>query len=404
MFYCCRFFMRNFFSFNFLSRLMHGRYYGLVAADSLRNVALSMIAFFVPLYLLEKGYSFFYVGFYYLFFYAACIFAHFYLIRIINRIGIKRGLVISYLADIAFYVILSNYDLISGQSGKILFLALLFIPSIIATVSYWTAHHVYFFIASHSRHEGKKLGFLYSIPNALGIVSPFLGGALITCFGFEATFLVSILLMSLASFVIFMSKDVSVEMDCKIGQALDLKRDDKNWLFFIDGANYFVSGLIWPMYMFVMSINFLSIGFVYIFCNIGYSASCLISGKLIDKKGSRNLGRIGAVGHAATLALRAFTRSVFSMSTVLVFGGIFGAMMQVSLDSGFYKHSHENFGSALMNREFYMHLGRVFMILLFLFCLMLFSARHSLMIVLLCAALLTFVLNFFIKKDKVIIE
>lgn len=396
--------MRKFFTLHFFNHIIHGRYYGLVIADSLRNIALSMITFFVPLYLIEKGYSVACVAVYYLCFYIASIGAHYFLLKIINRIGVKRGLVISYVAEICFYVILSNYEKISAMAGGIKFLVILFVPAVIAIVTYWTAHHIYFFIASHSHNEGKKLGLLYSIPNALGIFTPFLGGFLITFFGFKATFLVSIVLLSIASFVLFLSKNIVAEIDCKLNKILDFKADAKNWIFFIDGANYFSSGLIWPIYMFVMSINFLSIGFIYIFCNIGYSVSCLVAGKISDRAGVRKMGRIGAVGHAATLILRAFTKSVFGMSTVLAFGGIFAAFMQISLDSGFYKHSHANIGSAMMNREFYMHLGRITMVLLFLFCLLIFEVRTSLMIILVVAGSLTFVLNYFIKKDKTIIE
>lgn len=396
--------MRRHISFEHIRHMIHGRYYGLVIADSLRNIALSMITFFVPLYLIGKGYSVFCVAVYYLCFYITCIVAHYFLLKIINRIGVKRGLVISYFAEICFYVILSNYEKISALAGGIKFLAILFVPAVIAIVTYWTAHHIYFFIASHSHNEGKKLGLLYSIPNALGIFTPFLGGFLITFFGFKATFLVSIVLLSIASFVLFLSRNITADVDCKLDKILDFKSDKKNWIFFIDGANYFSSGLIWPIYMFVMSINFLSIGFIYIFCNIGYSISCLIAGKISDKTGVRTIGRIGAIGHAATLILRAFTRSVFGMSTVLAFGGIFAAFMQVSLDSGFYKHSHANIGNAMMNREFYMHLGRITMVSFFLFFLLIFDIRTALMIILVIAGSLTFVLNYFIKKDKAIIE
>lgn len=396
--------MRKFFSLHFINHLIHGRYYGLVIADSLRNVSLSMIAFFVPLFLLEKGFSIFNVAFYYLGFYVACIFAHYFVLKIINFIGVKRGLMISYLSEICFYIILCNYENISALVGNNLYLAILIIPAISAIVTYWTAHHIYFFVASHARHEGRKLGLLYSIPNALGIFAPFLGGFLITVFDFEITFFVSVILLILASFVLSLSKNIIAEIDIKIEKVFDFNSDAKNWIFFVDGAKYFTSGIIWPIYMFVMSISFLSIGFIYIFCNFGHSAACYIAGKINDNNGSRKIGRIGAIGHSFTLAARAFTANVLSMSTTLFFGGIFSALLQVSLDSGFYKHSHANIGSAMLNRELYMHLGRITMILIFILCLLAFNLKIALMIIMIITAVLTFMLNFFIKKDNSIIE
>ena len=392
------------FSCHTIKHAIHNRYYDLVIADTLRSAALSMVTLFVPLFLLEKGYVIAIIAIYYLCFYILSIIAHYVLLKVINRIGIKKSLVISYTAKIIFCVVLYNYEKLTGVFGDNFYFLFLLISSVVAVVFYWTAHHIYFFSSSHAKNEGAKLGLLYAIPSILAIFTPFLGGFLITVFGFKLTFIISIILLILASFVLFLSKSIKAQVNIQTDKIFDFSCDNKNWIYFVEGIDFFVAGIIWPVYMFFMSISFLSIGFIYIFANAANAASCYISGKISDKIGTRTLGRAGVITHAISLVLRAFSEKVFSMSIILTLGGLSSAAMQVSLESAFYKHSHKNIGSAIMNRELYMHLGRIFMVLFFLFCLLVWSIYVSLVITMLLAAFIVFMSNFIIKRDKVIIE
>ncbi|MCK4539680.1 MFS transporter [Candidatus Parcubacteria bacterium] len=392
------------FNYHIIRHAIHNRYYDLVIADTLRSAALSMVALFVPLFLLKKGYEIGAIAVYYLCFYILSTIGHYVLLKVINKIGIKKSLIISYAAEIIFCVVLYNYEKISVAFGDNFYFLFLIIPAVVAVVFYWTAHHIYFFVSTHVKNEGVKLGFLYAIPAILTIFTPFLGGFLITTLGFKLTFVVSAILLIFASAVLFLSKSIKARVDIQTDKIFDFYRDNKNWIYFVEGVDYFAAGIIWPIYMFFMSISFLSIGFIYIFANIAYVVSCYVSGKISDKIGTRNLGRAGVIGHAASLALRAFSERVLSMSIALTLGGLFTGAMQVSLESAFFKHSHKNIGSAIMNRELYMHLGRIFMVLLFLFCLLIYNIHISLVFILLFSAFATFMLNFVIKKDKIIID
>lgn len=396
--------MRTVFHHQNLKRIIHSRYYDLVIADILRNFAFAMISLFIPLFLIEKGFSVYQVLFFYLFFYIFSVIGHYLLLKTIHWIGIKQGLIISYFAEIVVYFILYNYGLIISVSGEVLYLAVLFVPFVLASIFYWTSHHIYFFVSSHSHNEGRKLGLLYSIPNLLVVFAPFTGGAIITFAGFKLAYLVSMMLLLLASVALLQSRKIEVDIKVSFDKILDVYQNNKNWIYFIDGANYFATALVWPLYMFFAAINFLSMGIVYIFSNVFYSLSCFFGGRISDKIGVRKLGRIGALGHSVSLVLRAFSESLASMSFALSAGGAFGGMMHISVDSGFYKHSHENIGSAIMNREIYMHSGRIFLLAILMFGIYLFGVKSGIVIVFLFAAFLTFILNFFIKKDKSIID
>ena len=186
------------FNYHTLKHAIHNRYYDLVIADTLRSASLSMVSLFVPLFLLEKGYAINIIAFYYLVFYTLSIFGHYFLLKVINKIGIKNSLVISYVADIIFCVVLYNHENLAGAFGNNFYFLFLLVPAIIAIVFYWTAHHIYFFVSTQIKDEGAKLGFLYAVPTVLAIFAPFLGGFLITNFGFNLTFIASAILLTFA--------------------------------------------------------------------------------------------------------------------------------------------------------------------------------------------------------------
>ncbi len=387
-----------------LARMIRNRYYDLVLADTLRYIALALISLFVPIFLLKLNYSIFVIAVFELGVFIGSIIFHFILLKNINKIKVKRAMIFSYLADIIFYLFLYNASLIMDAWGPYSLLLILSFINIIASTFYWTAHHIYFFNSSDAKNGGRLLGILNSIPVAIGVISPFLGGVLISNFGFHITFFISILLLILASIVLLFSRGIEADIYINIEKVFDFNYDIKNWIYFIEGLNYVATVFIWPIFMFVMAIKIISMGLIYLFANMAYSIFTYFGGKISDQHGSRLIGRIGSVGHSLSLVFRALSENVLMMSFSVTLGGFFGSLMHVALDSGFYKHSHEYQGSAIMNREMYMHLGRISLVLLFLFTLLFLEAKTALMVIIFFAAFLTFILNFIIEKDKSIID
>jgi len=387
-----------------LTRIIHNRYYDLIIADTLRYIALALISLFVPIYLLKLNYSIFIIAIFELILFIGAIVFHFILLKNINKIQVKRAMIISYIMDIVFYLFLYNSEIFINKWGPYFFLGILSFINIISSTFYWTAHHIYFFNSSDEKNGGQRLGMLNAVPVAIGVVSPFLGGVLISKYGFHVAFFISVLLLVLASLALLFSRGIKANIYIDIKKVFDFNYDIKNWIYFIEGLNYVATVFIWPIFMFVMAIKIVSMGLIYLFANTAYSILTYLGGKISDQHGSRLIGRIGSVGHSLSLVLRALSENVLMMSFSVTLGGFFGSLMHVALDSGFYKHSHEKQGSAIMNRELYMHLGRISLIFLFLFLLLFFEARLALIFILFFAAFLTFILNFIIQEDKSIID
>jgi MFS family permease len=387
-----------------LSRIIHNRYYDLIIADTLRYIALALISLFIPIYLLEIGYSIFTIAVFEIGLFVGSIFFHFIILSNINRIKVKRSMILSYLADILFYVLLYNSADLINLLGSYKFLLILVLVHVMASTFYWTAHHIYFFNSSNSKNGGEKLGLLKSIPVAIGVISPFLGGVLITVYGFHIAFFVSVLLLILASIGLFFSKGIHAEFKIVKSKVFDFNYDIKNWIYFIEGFDYTAATFMWPVFMFVMAVKIVSMGIIYFFANTAYSIITYIGGKFSDRHGVRKIGRIGVIGRGLSLIIRSFSKTVPGMTFALIIGGSFGSLIHIYLDYGFYMHSREHQGSAIMNRELYMHLGRMTLVFFLLFLMMFWSARISLMIAMITAGFLDIILNFIIKRDKNIID
>lgn len=381
-----------------LSRFLKDKYNDLLIADTFRLVALSMISLFIPIFLLEIGYTMMEVVLMELGFFVGAVSFHYYTLSQLSKWGIKRTLVVSYLSNIILYLVLFYAKTLIVDFGKVNVLILIAILNIIPSVLYWSAHHVYFLKSTTNENQGEKLGLLLSIPALAGIASPFLGGILITNFDFKGAFLVSMVLLIIASVALFFSEDIDVDISLNFKEVLDLHRMKKNIIFFIDGFGYCAVGFIWPILLFFLSVQLISMGFLYLFSNAFYAAVSYLGGKKTDKGEAGKVGSWSAVGHGFSMIFRAISTTVIAMTTFQTMGGVFGGLLHVVIDAEFFKNTNKNYGSAIMNREFYMHMGRIFLIFLLILLLSYFPVKISLIVALILSGLVTFLLSVIMRK------
>jgi len=382
-----------------LSKFLHNKYNELVIADTFRLVALSMISLFVPIFLLETGFSIVEIIYMELGILFGSMILHYFVLRIMPVWGVKRTLILSYILNIVLYISMFYVDILVGDFGRYFFLVVVAVFNIVPSVLYWSAHHIYFLKTTKSENEGRKLGILMSVPSFVGIISPLVGSVLIEGYSFQLAFLVSAVLMMIASGVLFFSDDIKTESDMCVGRIFDFGRMRKNLIFFVQGVSHIATGFVWPILLFYSKVHLISIGFLYLFSNAFYSIVSYLGGKKSDAGKAKKLGRIGAMGHGFSMIFRALSTTIISMTTFQAMGGIFGGLLHVVLDSSFYKNSHKDMTNAVMNRELYMHFGRIFVVILFLVLLSFFSVIKTLVSLLVLSGVITFLLSMVIIDD-----
>lgn len=387
-----------------LTKFLSNKYNELLVADVFRLLSLSMISIFLPIYLLGINFSISAVVWMELSMFVLIIFAHYYVMKKIGDWGIKRTLVVSYLLNVVFYVALYYSDVLISDFGKLFFVLVIIALNVSTTSLYWSAHHLYFISSTKVKNQGGKLGLLVGLPTFVGIIGPFMGSVLITEFGFKEAFVVSGFFMSIASIVLFFSDDIKVKIKLDIKKIFDVKNRAKNTVYVMQGISYAATGFIWPVLLFYLGIKLISMGLLYLFSNTAYAAVSYLGGISADKNGNMKIGRIGAIGHGLSLILRTLSSTIALLTTFQTMGGVFGGLMQVALNTGFYKYSHKDVGNSIMNREMYMHFGRIFTVLAFLLALPFATIEGALIFVLILAGISVFSLIIFIKKGNLIVD
>ena len=384
-----------------LSDVLKNKYNDLVVADTFRLLALSMVSLFVPIFLLDFGYSIYAVCMFELMIFVGSLIVHFLVARNISFFGVKKTMIVSYIFNVLFYLVLFYSDILAEDFGGNTFLVFLAFLDIVALSFYWTSHHVYFLSVTEMKSGGKKLGILLAIPNMIGIAGPFLGSVLITSVGFKGVFLISSILLVVAAYVLSFSKNIVTAVKVNLKDVLDFKGLRKNLIFVIQGTSYVATGFAWPLLLFFMSIKLISMGLLYLISGVVYSTVSYLGGKKTDTKGnSKKISQMGAIGQGFSLIFRSLSTTILGMTVFQTLGGFFGGLLHVSLDSCFYRHSHKNVGSAIMNRELYMYIGRIMMIIVFLAALSSFTVTESLIFVLMISGVFLFLLNLIVKNDS----
>lgn len=387
-------------------KFLQDKFNDLLLADTLRTVAMSMISIFIPIFLIEQGFAVKDVALLMLGFYIGSIFLHWLTLSVIEDLGVKNTMIVSYIANIVLYGFLFNYELMLTGLGHAYFLLIILILELMSQVFYWTSHHVYFMCSTNGEESGSKLGLLVAVPALVGIVSPFVGSLIITDYGFEGAFLVSGLMMIAASAALFFSSDIKARIRLRIGRIFDLGRMRKNILLYVDGIGYAGSSFYWPLLMFVQSVQIISMGFLYLFSNIAYAVISYMSGRVCDKTGIKRAGRIGAVGWGITIVIRSFVSSIAMMTIFQTLGGLFGGLYHTALDADFFKGGHEHIGNVIMNRELYMHAGRATLTIAFLILLLYFGVKTALAVTLIISGTATILVsraihsrNFYVESE-----
>jgi len=289
--------------------------------------------------------------------------------------------------------------------GGIYFLFMVGFLNVLAVGLYWIAHHIYFINSIKKEEVGSKLGIISCIPVVAAVASPFLGSVLITNFSYNIAFLVSVILLLIASFILFFSKNIkNIKIDLNIDKIIDKKNKNKNIIFVIQGLGHAATGFVWPLLLFYLSVKLISIGILYLFSNIAYAYIGYWSGKNTDKNGSYKIVKIGAAGHGASMILRAFVSSFVSITAFQTMGGIFGGLLSISLDSGFFRWSTNDIANRIMNREVYLHIGRFSSIILLVPLIFWQGPIYALISILVFSGITTFLLSLFVVKDEKLVN
>lgn len=253
--------------------------------------------------------------------------------KIITKIGIKHSMLVSVPFIFLYYLGLWHIDKLGS------FFAVLIPLAVAHGLFYWTAFHIDFARFSELKNRGRQLSYRHTTAALAAAVSPFAGGVMIMHFGYPALFGVVLVLLFVSMLPLFFSKEVhehyTDSFQKAYGEMFQKKYKNKVIAFAAEGSEVMTQSIIWPIFLFILAINYSAIGAISSFAFLGGVIFALFMGRVIDKRGSSKIFVLGSWLNAFTWPIKMFVtvpmgaffvntlHHIIRLTALLPFGALF---------------------------------------------------------------------------------
>lgn len=321
---------------------------------AIKSFALSMISLFIPIFLLNLGYSLTNVLIYYAILNATHALFVIPATKISSTYGFKHSIFYSIPILIIFYLGLYTLE---QFHWSIYLLAIIFG---INNALYWIGYHVDFSIFSDKKERGEEVGIAKIITSVFRVLGPIIGGLILTFLSFQTLFVVVSILLASSTIPLFFSKDIHQPVPISI-KAIFKGQKIKDALVFIGhGIESGVSLVIWPIFIFFAILNnFALLGIVSSLSLLLSLLFIFIISRFSDVRRKLVL-KIGAILNTIIWGVRFFVNTTFQVFIVNSFYGISQTLISIPFDALSYDKANEsNVVRFIMFREIIIQAGRV---------------------------------------------
>ncbi len=375
----------------------------LYMSKAIMMVGTGLLGMFIPIFLYELfdnnfQYVMFYFGGGYLLYALTLGFG----VKVLNKIGFKSALRLSSLVGVLIYLILYFID----KSNVLYLIPATVIVGTIYRIFYWTPFRTDFTKFSRKGDFGKELSMFGATADIIGIFAPIAAGFIIVRFGFNALFVVAMLIYLMSAIPYSMLPKTYEKFTWSYGQTWK-KLFSREWrrdliAFFAEGAENVVGIAVWPIFIFdIFQGNYLKVGAMASMVVAVIVVLQLFVGKYIDKKKNQDrVLRYGSMFYALGWIFKIFIVTTFHVFVADVYHRLtqiftktpFLAMTyEIAADQGRYVDEYT------VLRDIALNLGRVVMIM----AVIIISAFFAVQWAFVFAAIAALLFNF-LKKREVI--
>jgi MFS family permease len=208
---------------------------------------------------------------------------------------------------------------------------------------FWMAFHDEFSILSKTRKVGKEVGVYRALTIGTRVLGPIMGALIITLYGFNALFILIIVLTLIGLFPLFLTKDIKTKQPFSLKKCFIGKKTPLKIPFIAYGASTFSTVWLWPLLVFLFIPAFLELGLFGTVINAITVIGVIIIGFRADKINKKKLVKTGSVLFSLTLIIRAFVVTVVQALSIWVMGALTWPLLDVPFEALTYaKSKHLN--------------------------------------------------------------
>jgi len=306
----------------------------LYVSMTLKSLALSLIAIFIPVFLYQEGYSIVEIGLFYAFYFTCRIVFDLLAGYLTARFGPKHLLSYSCILLIVFLGLLLTLPVYGWP--------LFFIATIKALFNsfFFVAYHIDFSKVHSVKNAGAELSLMNILVRTAAAAGPFVGGVVATLFSIEVTIVMALVLVLLAIWPLLLTAEPIKKQRQLNLNTFSMKDNFANLVSYTSlGISRQVGLAIWPLYISVFIFTddiYAKVGLV---TSVSIGISLLVTrlyGKIIDKNAGRILLNNSSIFNTLIHALRPTVGSLGGVTLVNMTSELAETGTILSFTKGFY--------------------------------------------------------------------
>ncbi len=224
---------------------------------------------------------------------------------------------------------------------------------------YWTLINAEFVKYSEAIHEGEEIGYLYTLMHIVAIIAPFVGGLILTSLGFGSLFLIVSFLIIFSLSPLFMLKEYKGSIKFKLSDTKLFMNKYLALFFALDGILIFTENYLWPVYIFTTLRDVLSVGLAGSFSGIGIAIITIFIGKLTDRINKKSVIKAGAIFYALIWVARIFATTPLEIFMLSFLGGLVYILIAIPVYALFCDYARKSPIIHSIFREVWLVIGRL---------------------------------------------
>ena len=342
--------LKNLFQVGQLKDDLHEIYFNQV----IETFAISLISVFVPIYLLENGFTLL-TAFSFVFTYWGAMFLFTPIAaEISSKIGFKHAIICRAPLLIVYFSLLF---LLEHVAEYILLIALL---GGFSAILYWVSTNAEFVKSADMEKGAKQVGYLTALPQISTVAAPLISALLLTSMGFPIVFTIVIILIALSQLPFLLTSDYREKFTLKMRKSWLFLDKRFFCLFAIQGAIFSNDFLLWTLFVY-QRFGLISAGLTASLFGAGMVIFTFVVGRASSTAGSRKSMLIaGSIGYAFISIFRVSTSTVTEVILISMLAGIFTTLISIPIYVEFSARAKKE---GVLNwatfRDFWLASGRV---------------------------------------------